>query len=273
MKLWLAPLEGVSDCAFRTLCYRYGADMTFTPMIRVDALVRGNKATMQLLDLHNDTPTGIQLLAVKPATLQQFVKEFKDSGMNPVSFDLNCGCPSPDVIRGGGGAALIKRTKRLNELITILNRLGKPVSIKMRLGLNSYEKEKKVYLHVLKEVEADHFIIHARHARQTSREPADWKVFEECVATGKHIIPNGDIGTKQDIDFFRRLGIKEVMIGRAAVRNPCVFNWLKGDEQVAMKDIRKTYGTLSAKYHSQPSFKKTVLDYMGKEIHSKAWLM
>ena len=226
MKLWLAPLEGVSDCAFRTLCFQYGADLTFTEMIRVDSLVKKNTSSLALLDLKNDTPTGIQLLAVRPQILKQFVKDFSSYEITPQCFNLNLGCPSPDVIIQGGGAALVKRTKRVVELVEILKKLGYPVSVKIRLGLNAYEKEHKVYLNLLRDVDADAFIVHARHARQKSSEPADWTVFEECLVTGKHIIPHGDIATKEDIDYFKKLGIKEVMIGRAAVRNPSVFQLL-----------------------------------------------
>ena len=199
MKLWLAPLEGVSDCAFRTLCYKHGADLTFTEMIRVDSLVKKNKSTLQLLDLKNDTPTGIQLLAVKPEQLKHFVKDFPSYAINPICFNLNLGCPSPEVIIQGGGAALVKRTKRVAELVDILKKLSYPVSVKIRLGLNAYEKEKKVYLQLLKEVDADAFIIHARHERQKSSEAADWSVYEACLETGKHIIPNGDITERKDL--------------------------------------------------------------------------
>src|SRR3989338_2927882 len=191
MKLWLAPLEGISDCAFRSLCFHYGADLTFTEMIRVDSLVKKNKSSLALLDLKNNVPTVVQLLAVKPEPLRKFVREFSSFSINPHGFNLNLGCPSPDVIVQGGGAALVKRTKRVAELVRILQCLGYPVSLKIRLGLNALEKEHKVYLHLLQEVDADAFIIHARHARQRSSEPADWSIFSACIDTGKHIIPNG----------------------------------------------------------------------------------
>ncbi|MDP3728614.1 MAG: tRNA-dihydrouridine synthase family protein [bacterium] len=273
MKFWLAPLEGVSDCAFRTLCYQYGADLTFTEMIRVDSLVRKNKSTLALLDLKNDTPTGIQLLAVKPEMLKQFVKKFPFYGIDPVCFNLNLGCPSPDVIIQGGGAALVKRTKRVAELVTILKKLGYPVSLKIRLGLNVQEKEHKVYLNLIRDVDADAFIIHARHARQKSSEGADWTIFPECLDTGKHIVANGDITERKDIEYFKKIGIKEVMIGRAAIRNPSVFQYLKSKEKVSLEVLKKEYNLLANKYPSSAKYKKNVLSYMGKDMHSQKWLM
>lgn len=255
-------MEGITDCAFRTLCYNNGADLTFTEMIRVDALNRKNKSTAALLDLKNETPTGIQLLTVKPTEVQKFVDEFSTYNIKPVQIDINASCPSPDVIRVGSGAALIKRTNRINELITILRKLNLPVSIKMRTGLNDYEQKHKVYLNVLKNVDADAFIIHARHARASSQEKADWSVFEECFATGKHIVPNGDICEPEHVNFFKQLGAKEVMIGRAALRNPSVFNYLKGKEKLDMNLLKKEYLQLSQKFAFHPKYRESVMKGM-----------
>ncbi len=226
MKLWLAPMEGITDCAFRTLCYNNGADLTFTEMIRIDALIRGNKATTRLIEW-NTAPTALQILGVKMNSVQEFVKQFPTYNINPVQININASCPSPDVIRTGAGAALIKRTQRLNKMISCLRKLNLPVTVKMRIGLNEFEKKNKVYINTLKTVDADMFIIHAKHARQESREKSDWSVFEECIATGKHVVANGDICKKEHIEYFRKLGLKEVMIGRAAMKNPKIFGELK----------------------------------------------
>ena len=277
MKLFLAPLEGVSDCAFRTLCANHGADLTFTEMIRVDSLIRGNKSTLSLLDLKNTVPTGIQLLAVKPASAQAFVDTFPSFNFvsPPQQINLNCGCPSPDVIRQGGGAALVKRIQRLQELVNIFRKLSLPVTLKIRTGLNVYEQKNKTYLNLVKNVDADAFIVHARHARQSSREAADWSIFEECLLTEKHIVPNGDISEREHIAHFKQLGVKEVMIGRAAVRNPSVFSYLKGGEKKNLTQLKHEYEQLCSQYPNIPKYKENVLGYLGKEtgIGSKKWLM
>lgn len=273
MKLLLAPLEGVSDCAFRTLCFNHGADVTFTEMIRVDSLVRKNKATLALHDLKNQTPTIVQLLAIKPEITRKFVDMRLEFGGIPLGYNLNLGCPSPEVIRQGGGAALTKRIARVAELVNILKIAGLPVSVKIRLGLNEYEKKSKVYLHLIKEVDADAFIVHARHARQQSSEPADWSVFEDCLKTGKNIIPNGDIAQGKDIEFFQKKGFSQVMIGRAAVVNPSVFDFLKGKSLIPIEQIKKEYLELCDEFPNHPKYKENVLAYLGRTIHSKKWLM
>ncbi len=273
MKLWLAPLEGVSDCAFRTLCYRHGADLTFTEMIRADSLVRSNKSTLALYDLKNDTPTVVQLLVIKPDIAKKFVNMQCSLSGTPAGFNLNLGCPSPEIIRQGGGAALTKRIQRVQELVAILKKSGLPITLKIRLGLNEYEKKHKVYLKLMQNVDADAFIVHARHARQLSREPADWSVFKDCLVTGKHIIPNGDIAERGDIHFFEKLGVKEVMIGRAAVRNPSIFAYLKGGSLLPIDIIKREYVALCEQFHNHPKYKTNVLAYLGKTIGSKKWLM
>ena len=270
MIIHLAPLEGVSDCAFRTLCYNYGADVTYTEMIRVDALIRGNKSTLAMLDLKNDTPTVIQLLPTKPTTLQKFVEVFPLYNIKPIGFNLNLGCPSPDVIREGSGAALIKRVARVQELVKILKQLGLPVTVKMRLGLNAYEKEHKVYLNLIKEVDADAFIVHARHAREKSMDPADWKVFEEIIKTGKKIIANGDITKIEDIKHFQKIGINEVMIARAATSNPAIFQVLKGKPKVPLPAIRYEYEKLCEQFPNHSKYKENTIKYLGKEMPIKS---
>ena len=273
MKLWLAPLEGVSDCAFRTLCFRHGADLTCTEMVRVDSVVRNNKSTMSLLDIKNETPTAIQLLAIRQDSTKKFVAAQREFPCTPAGYNLNLGCPSPEVIRQGGGAALIKRSSRVNDLVGILRRSGLPGSVKLRLGLNQFEKMHKVYVSLIRSVDADAFIVHARHARQASNEPADWSVFDQCLATGKHIVPNGDICTRNHIKFFRERGFKEVMIGRAAVRNPSIFAYLKAGDLVSEQAIEKEYLKLCAEYPNHPKYRRNVLAYLGKTIRSRKWLM
>src|SRR3989344_6053177 len=156
-KLWLSPMESVSDLGFRTLCYQHGASLTFTEMVRASALVRGNKAALSLVDTYTSSvKTGIQLLVSKTEILQKALSmiragiESKDGRLSNLSvIDLNFGCPSPDIIQSGQGPALLKRTAKMKELLTVLRKESPlPCGIKIRLGLNDREKQQKVYLRV-----------------------------------------------------------------------------------------------------------------------------
>jgi len=127
----------------------------------------------------------------------------------------------------GLGCALVKRVNKVNSLLKTIRSHGHPVSIKMRLGMNSYEKERKAYLNLITGTDADFYIVHARHGKETLQGPADFSIYPGLVRTGKDIIANGDIQTIDQIKTLISLGVKGAMIGRAAQRDPAIFRRLK----------------------------------------------
>jgi len=259
-----APIEDVSDNAFRTLCFKYGADLTFTEMIRVEGLSKNNAATWSRLDFHDLTPTMIQLMAGKEYSLKKFLSMFKPHESFE-GFNFNLGCPSPDIIRIGQGSAMIKRISKTKKLVDIINKAGYPVSIKMRLGLNKFEKDKKVYLNLIKEVDVDFFILHARYGSQTYNDAPDYSVYQECCETGKIIIANGDIDSKEKVERLRSTGVKGVMVGRASVKNPAIFNVLKGKPAPSIDELKKEYIELAERYNAPFRYRKNVLKHLGSD--------
>src|SRR3989344_8943324 len=225
-RYFLAPLEDNSDNALRTLCFRHGADYTCTEMARVQGLVRRNKATGDKLDFHDNTPTIIQLLAGNEQQVAELLKKFETPTLVS-GFNLNLGCPSPEVIKLGLGCAFVKRVAKTQKLIDVFRDHGYPVSVKLRVGMNANEKQKKTYLNLLNGTTPDFFVVHARHGGQKYIEPADFSVYEECVQTGKIIVANGDIIKKEQIDYLKSIGVQGAMLGRAGVWNPAIFNELK----------------------------------------------
>lgn len=225
-ELMLAPMEDYTDPEFRELCYKKGADSTFTEMARISALARGNKSTLERIKIPKPIPTYIQLIGSNEKDLDKFLHQFKPQ-KGFLGFNLNLGCSSPNMIRRGLGCALIKRISKVKKLVQTIRNHGYPVSIKLRLGMNKFEKEKKVYLNLINEINADFFIVHARHGQETYEDPVDSSVYEECVKTNKIIIANGGIKTKEQIQHLKSIGIKGAMIGRVATKNPNIFNELK----------------------------------------------
>lgn len=239
--LWLSPMESVSDLGFRTLCYRHGAQMTFTEMIRASSLIQENKATLDLVDSFDPKiPTGIQLFVTKTDVLKKALamirerRERKDGCFSNLSLiDLNFGCPSPDIIRIGGGPALLKRTAKMKELLTILRRESPlPCGIKIRLGMNQREKEQKVYMRILQianEVGLDYMIVHAKTAADGSQAPIDIHALREMVKASKiPIIGNGFVIDGQSAKKMFDVGCSGVMIARAAIGDPWVFERIQG---------------------------------------------
>ena len=225
-QLMLAPMEGVTDGPFRALCHKNGADMTFTEVARVANLTKLKKSEQERIDLLDSTPTQIQLAGVKIGEYEKFLSSFEPKG-GFRGFNLNLGCSSPEFIRQGVGAMMVKRVSRVSEIVKLIVDAGFECSIKMRLGMNNYEKEKGAYLNLIEKVDASFFIVHARTAKQTLDDPADFSVYSKCVSTGKLIVANGDIKTKTQINELKDGGLFGAMIGRAAIGNPGVFGKLQ----------------------------------------------
>jgi tRNA-dihydrouridine synthase B len=260
----LAPLEDVSDNAFRELCFQHGADLTFTEMARLSGIVRNNKSTMKKIQIFNNVPTQIQFATNNENDLNKFLNSFEPTpGFSGINFNL--GCPSPHLINQGLGCVLIKRISKIARLVKMVKEKGYSCSIKMRLGLNLFEKQKKVYLNLIKGVDADFFIIHPRHGTEHYEAPADYSIYPECVDTGKNIVANGDIDSLEKFNVLKNIGVKGVMIGRAAVRNPAIFEMLKGINKTDTKNLKEEYLVLAKKYfQGNTKYADNVLEYLGK---------
>jgi tRNA-dihydrouridine synthase B len=227
-QLMLAPMEGSADSAFRALCHKNGADLTFTEIARVSNLARAKKGELEKISIPDSTPTQIQLAGAKLPEYEKFLSSFQPTG-GFQGFNLNLGCSSPDYLRQGIGAAMVKRVARVNEIVSLIRKYGFECSIKMRLGVDAYEKQKGAYLNLIKNVDASFFIVHARTAKQTLRDTADFSVYPACVDTGKRIVANGDIKTREQASDLKKLGLYGAMFGRAAMGNPGIFREVRPD--------------------------------------------
>jgi len=228
-ELMLAPMEGHTGPEFRELCHKKGADSTFTEMARISGLARRNKSTLQKIMIPRPVPTYIQLIGSNVKDLDRFLIDF-DPPKGFLGFDLNLGCSSPNIVQIGLGSALIKRTSKVKTIIRTIRDHSHPASIKLRLGMNKFEKEKKVYLNLINEVDADFFIVHARYGTQTLEDPADFSVYNEIVKTNKTIIANGDIATKKQVQSLKGIGLRrcgEMLHGAASQPQPLTINFIQ----------------------------------------------
>ncbi len=260
----LAPMEDITNEVFRKLCHKYGADITFTELVRVESLAKKNKSTWERLKILDGTPTIVQLIGHKEMWYKKFLSMYEPK-KGFLGFNINMGCPAPNLVNNGMGCAMMKRITKARKIIEIVKDRGYEASIKLRLGLNNYERQNKAYLNLINSVDADFFIVHARDGAQSYREKADWNVFPECCATGKTIIANGDIKTKQDIEKMESYGCKGAMIGREAVKNPAIFNILKGIPAPTIDEIKKEYAYMSEN-DAVFRYQKNVTKHLGKDM-------
>lgn len=185
-------------------------------------------------------------------------------------WDLNVGCPDPYVVKTGRGSALIKRTKRVCDIVSLLKSTGLPVSVKLRLGADLQQKEHKVYLRLVEACRADTFILHARHGKESYNDPADASVFPELVETGKRIIANCDVKNKKDVEKFRRMGVAGVMIGRQAVIEPQVFAHLKGRGlKASYEKVKKEYSALAWRFDIPKQNFLFTLNHIGHDFEHR----
>jgi len=254
----LAPMEDFTDNAFRTLCYRHGADVTFSELLRIEALADNIKNTWARIEKKDNTPVIIQLLGSSEEDLAKFLDKFEPfKGF--LGFNLNLGCPDSQVVSLGYGCAMIKNFSKVKRMVDMIKNKGYSCSIKMRLGKDAKEKEKKFYLNTIKEVDADFFIVHARHGKQGYEVKPDYSIYKECCNTRKIIIANGDIDSKEKVEILKSYGVKGVMIGRSAINNPQIFNFLKGNKLTPPEEIKKEYNELALKYNSPFRYRKNIM--------------
>ncbi|MFZ2970822.1 MAG: tRNA-dihydrouridine synthase family protein [Minisyncoccia bacterium] len=257
----LAPIENMTDSCFRSICI--GADMTFTEMASLEALAKNNPFALERIKLYDDTLCMVQIIGQKEKSLEIFLSGFKpEKGFR--GFNLNLGCPDPDAVSAGLGCAMMKRVSKIKRMIEMIKGYGYGANIKMRLGLNQFEKDNKAYLNLIENVDADFFIVHARHGKESYKDKADWSVFPECVKTGKNIIANGNIGTKEDV--LKMKGCRGVMIGRAAVFNPLIFAELKGLAIPSRESVKAEYERLLKERHAHPKYSKHIFKHIGNDF-------
>lgn len=223
-KFILAPMSGVSDVAFRVLCKRLGAAMTYTEFCSAEGLVRTEDGTIpQAFIAEEESPVGIQLFGSDVETVRQAAELVQDKAD---VIDFNLGCPAWHVLSQGCGSAMLSDPEKIEKLVReVAANIKTPFTVKLRLGLN--EKNKN-YLEVANrcvEAGAVAITLHARTTKQVYSGKADWsaiKLLKESVSIP--VIGNGDVQTPEDaVRMLRETGCDYVMIGRAARNNPFIF--------------------------------------------------
>jgi tRNA-dihydrouridine synthase B len=274
-RFMLASLEGYSDSVLRTLCFHHGVDLTFTEMAHVESFLKNNRLALEKIAVRDFTPVQIQLLTGREYELERFLEGFT-SFPGFEGFNLNLSCPSPDVIGRGKGAAMIKRVAKTQRLVSLIHGHGYAASLKMRLGTNAHERELKVYLNAIRGVDADFFVVHAKTAAQSSAESEDYSVFPECVnAAGERpVIANGGIDSPEKVKALKEMSVGGVMIGRAALSNPAIFDSLKNQlgfnkpsKPVPMiQELKKEYDELYSSLHGSERYRDNFYRVVGKKV-------
>lgn len=227
----LAPMEDVSDPPFRALCKKHGADLMFTEFISSEGLIRKAAKGMKKLDIFPDErPVGIQLFGGSEDAMEEAARIAEAAG--PELIDINYGCPVHKVVSKGAGACLLQDVDKMVRLTEkVVKAVKLPVTVKTRLGWNDATKNIMEVAERLQDVGIQALSIHGRTRAQLYKGPADWTLIGEVKNNPRITIPifgNGDIDAPEKAaEYKNRYGVDGLMIGRATIGHPFIFNEIK----------------------------------------------
>ncbi len=229
--LLLAPMEDVSDPPFRALCKQQGADMMYTEFISSEGLIRDAEKSVQKLDIYDfERPIGIQIFGGNMESMIEATKIVEQA--DPDVIDINYGCPVKKVVCKGAGSGILQDIPKMVKLTeAVVKATKKPVTVKTRLG---WDDETKYIVEVaerLQDIGIQGISIHGRTRKQMYKGEANWELIRETKNNPKLHIPvfgNGDINSPEKAaEYKQKYGVDGIMIGRASIGYPWIFNEIK----------------------------------------------
>ena len=229
--LFLAPMEDVTDPAFRLLCKRFGVDMLYTEFVSSEALIRSVNRTQQKLTIYEqERPIAIQIYGHDPESMASAARITEEA--QPDIIDLNFGCPVKKVAGKGAGAGLLRDIPRMLKITKdVVDAVKLPVTVKTRLG---WDDDSKVILELAEQLQdcgIAALTIHGRTRAQMYKGDADWSLIGEVKNNQRMHIPiigNGDVTSPERAkECFDRYGVDAVMVGRGSIGRPWIFAEIK----------------------------------------------
>ncbi|MBQ1510355.1 MAG: tRNA dihydrouridine synthase DusB [Selenomonadaceae bacterium] len=224
--VFLAPMAGVTDIAYRILAHDLGCPLCYAEMVSVQGIHYRNERTLSMLHTEpGERPIAIQLFGPEPDGVAEGAKYLEDLGTADI-IDFNMGCPAPKIVNNGEGSALMKDPKKAFAILKALRKAVKlPVTVKMRKGWDDAHVNAVEMAKLAEEAGVDAIAVHGRTREQFYSGRADWDIIAQVKeAVHVPVIANGDVRTIEDLEGIRRqTGCDGVMIGRAAQGNPWIF--------------------------------------------------
>lgn len=235
-KLMLAPMFRVTTLPYRLMCHSYGCGLVYSEMLNGNAVERENKSALkQAISCEEEKPVAMQLFGTNEEILLSAAKRLECD-----IIDVNFGCPDANVMRQGAGAALLKRPQKIYEIISHLSKnLDKPVTAKIRIGLNAKSINAVEVARKIEEGGASAIAVHGRTAAQGYSGKADWDMIRQVKeAVSIPVIANGDIVDEDSANLcMRETNADFLMIGRACIGDPEIFerinHYLRTGERLA----------------------------------------
>jgi tRNA-dihydrouridine synthase B len=278
--LLLAPMEDVSDPPFRAVCKAKGADLMYTEFISSEGLIRDAIKSRQKLDIFEyERPVGIQLFGGDEEAMTMATQIV--TATNPDLVDINFGCPVKKVVCKGAGAAILKDLPKMVKLTAaIVKATSLPVTVKTRLGWDDSSKNIEEAAERLQDVGIQALTIHGRTRTQMYKGEADWTLIGKIKNNPRMHIPifgNGDVDTPQQaLAMKNKYEVDGIMIGRAAIGYPWIFNeikyYLKTGELLAPPSISERIAVCREHLIKSVQWKGAVLGVLEMRRHYANYL-
>lgn len=227
----LAPMEDVTDIAFRLMCKRFGADMVYTEFVSADALIRNVSKTQQKLNVSDEErPVAIQIYGKEVGPMVEAAQICEEA--HPDVLDINFGCPVKKVAGKGAGAGMLRNIPLMLEITReVVKAVKLPVTVKTRLGWDADHRIIVELAEQLQDCGIAALSIHGRTRAQMYTGEADWTLIREVKQNPRMTIPiigNGDVLTAEQCkQRFDETGVDGVMIGRGSIGRPWIFREVK----------------------------------------------
>lgn len=242
----LAPMEDVTDIAFRLMCKKFGADMVYTEFVSSDALIRSVSKTEQKLKISEDErPVAIQIYGKETDAMVEAARICEAAG--PDIIDINFGCPVKRVAGKGAGAGMLQNIPKMLEITReVVKAVKIPVTVKTRLGWDSNSLIIPTLAEQLQDCGIAALTIHGRTRAQMYTGEADWTLIGEVKNNPRIHIPiigNGDITSPEKAkEYFDRYGVDAIMIGRSSIGRPWIFREVKHYLNTGEKLRKESFG-------------------------------
>lgn len=262
--VFLAPMAGVTDIAFRGLCKEMGCGLVYTEMVSAKALYYGSENTEELMKIsQEEKPVAVQMFGNDPYIMAKVCEDYFNKNDDICLVDINMGCPAPKIVRNGEGSALMKSPDLAAQIVREVKKASvKPVTVKFRKGFCESKINAVEFAKAMEEAGADAVAVHGRTREQMYEGKADWDIIAKVkAAVAIPVIGNGDVKSAEDAKRLIEISnCDALMIARGSQGNPWIFRQvlqgLKGEEIIYPDfseriDMCLRHYELALKYHGE----------------------